>query len=381
MTPRPAARPAGASARHEPDSHEPDGHEPDGHEPDGHEHGGSGVHHHRISPEADRRWLTAALAVIVAFMIGEVVVGLLASSLALVTDAGHMLTDAAALALAIAASKLAQRPARGSYTYGFTRIDAVSAQANGITLLLLAVWFTVVAIRRLIDPPHVAGWPVLVVAVIGIGVNLLAVLFARRADPISLNVRGAIAHVVNDLWAFVATAVAGVVILATGWTRADAVASLIVAALMVHSGVDLVRSAGRVFLEAAPLGVDPQRIGQHMADVPGVAEVHDLHVWDLGSGEPALSAHVVVGPEHDCHDVADEVRAVLRDSHRISHVTLQADHRHDRTYTLSDDCVVSHGPGYVRSVTEPGPLIPATPVPAGPAPTTASSSTPADSPR
>jgi cobalt-zinc-cadmium efflux system protein len=271
----------------------------------------------------------------------------------LLADAGHMLTDAAALALAIAASKVAQRPARGPYTYGFTRIDAVSAQANGITLLLLAAWFSVQAVRRLFDPPAVHATFVVVVALVGIVVNLLAVLLAGRANQASLNVRGAVSHVVNDLWAFIATAVAGVVMMITGWARADAVASLIVAALMVYSGVGLVRAANRVFLEGAPRGVDPQLIGAEMAAVPGVTEVHDLHVWDLGTAEPALSAHVVVSSDFDCHDVAGSVRELLNSAHHISHATLQADHRHDTTKLADDACpAVGHGPGYSVDVGE-----------------------------
>jgi len=308
----------------------------------------SGHQHPVASPAADRRWLLAALIVILAYMAAEVTVGLLAGSLALLTDAGHMLTDAAALAVAIVGSRLAQRPAAGAYTYGFTRVDALSAQANGITLLLLACWFSVQGIRRLVHPPAVAGGPVLIVALIGIAVNAVAVLLAVRADRSRLNVRGAVAHLVNDVWAFVATAVAAVIILLTGWTRADAVASLVVAALMVHAGWGLVRAAGRVFLEAAPTGSDPAVIGQAMAGVPGVREVHDLHVWDLGAGDAALSAHVVVESSFDCHQVADGVRRVLADAHRIGHATLQADHPREDPSLVGDDCAVRHGPGYVR---------------------------------
>ncbi len=324
-----------------------------------HQHGGHGhgAHGHGWQrpggAQADRRWLSAALVVIVVFLVCEVAVGLAVGSLALLTDAGHMLTDAAALAVAIVASRLAQRPARGAYTYGFTRIDAVSAQANGITLLLLALWFSVAAVRRLFDPPDVPGAAVLVVALIGIAVNLLAVALAAKADRSSLNVRGALAHLITDLWAFVATAVAGAVMMLTGWTRADSVASLVVAALMVHSGVGLVRSAGRVFLEAAPSGTDPALIGRSMAAVPGVTEVHDLHVWDLGAGEPALSAHLVIDASHDCHEVARAVRLVLADTHRIEHATLQADHQHGDRPLVEDDCSPGrHGPGYVGGVVE-----------------------------
>lgn len=314
---------------------------------DGHGHG-----HAAVTASTDRRWLFASLAVILVFMCGEVVVGLAAGSLALLTDAGHMLTDAAALAVAIVASKLAQRPARGAYTYGFTRIDALSAQANGITLLLLACWFTVAAVRRLVAPPDVNGGAVLVVALVGVGVNGLAVLLASRANPSSLNIRGAVAHLVNDLWAFLATAVAGAIVIVTGWASADAVASLVVAALMAYAGVGLVRAAGRVFLEGAPTGSDPALIGRAMAEVDGVAEVHDLHVWDLGAGEAALSAHVVVAEPFDCHSVALGVRLLLTDTYRIGHATLQADHRNADQALVADDCAgAGHGPGYVG---EPG---------------------------
>jgi cobalt-zinc-cadmium efflux system protein len=301
---------------------------------------------HRTNSEHDQRWLAAALVAILAFLIAEVTVGILASSLALISDAGHMLTDAASLALALIAARLVRRPAAGAYTYGFTRVDALSAQANGITLVLLALWLAVSAVRRLIHPAAVPGGPVLSVALIGVAVNLLAAWLAGRADRSSLNVRGAVAHLVSDLWAFLATAIAGGVILLTGWHRADPIAALLVAALMVRTGVGLIRAAGRVFLEAAPVGTDPSDIGRAMAAVPGVREVHDLHVWDLGAGAAALSAHLVVEESFDCHEVAHGVREVLAGSHQIGHATLQADHQHTGRPSVADDCV-RHGPGYL----------------------------------
>jgi cobalt-zinc-cadmium efflux system protein len=313
---------------------------------------GHGHEHQHATASTDRRWLLAALVVIVAFMLAEVTVGLLVGSLALLTDAGHMLTDAAALAMAVVASRLAQRPASGAYTYGFTRIDAMSAQANGITLLLLAIWFTVEAVRRLLHPAATAGGPVLAVAVIGIVVNGVAVLFASRANRDSLNVRGAVAHLINDVWAFVATAIAAIIILLTGWTRADTIASLLVAALMVKAGLGLVKAAGRVFMEAAPTGTDPATVGQAMASVAGVREVHDLHVWDLGAGDAALSAHVVVEESFDCHEVARHVRLILQEQHHIEHATLQADHRHGGRPLVADDCSLSHGPGYLGDLSQ-----------------------------
>lgn len=302
----------------------------------------AGHRHAPVGRGADRRWLAAALAVIVLFMAGEVVAGIAAHSLALLSDAGHMITDAAAIGLAIVASRIAQRPASGAYTYGYTRIDALSGQANGITLLLLAVWFVVEAVHRLIAPAEVHGGIVTVVALIGVGVNVLATALAGRADRSSLNVRGVMGHLLTDIWAFLATFVAGVIVLVTGWTRADAVASLVVAALMTSTGWRLVRAAGRIFLEAAPVGVDPLEIGERLASVPGVAQLHDLHVWQLGPGAAALSAHVLVRPDHDCHEVSARLRAALAEGYGLRHVTLQVDHA-DAAGHDAAQCEESHG--------------------------------------
>ncbi len=303
---------------------------------DGHQHA------HPATTAGDRRWLLAALAAVVAFMVAEVLAGLFAHSLALIADAGHMLTDAAALLLAVIASRLAERPARGAYTYGFARVDALSGQANGITLLLLAMWFTVEGVRRLIHPAGVHGGVVAVVAVAGVLVNLLATWFAGRADRASLNVRGVLAHLLTDLWAFAATLAAGLVVLWTGWTRADPVATLLVAGLMAWTGARLVRAAGRVFLEAAPQGLDPVALGVELAAVDGVAQVHDLHVWTLGSSAAAMSAHVLVQPSFDCHSVAEALRARLADPHGIEHVTLQVDHEEQQLHD-ADSCADAHG--------------------------------------
>jgi cobalt-zinc-cadmium efflux system protein len=301
-----------------------------------------GHQHAHSAPAGERRWLVAALGVVVAFMAGEVVAGLLAHSLALIADAGHMLTDAAALLLAVIASRLAERPARGAYTYGFARADALSGQANGITLLLLAVWFTVEGIRRLVDPAAVHGGVVALVAVIGVAVNVLATWFASRANRASLNVKGVLAHLVTDIWAFVATLIAGLIVLGTGWSRADPIASLLVATLMAWTGIHLVRAAGRVFLEAAPKGLDMHALGDELASVAGVAQVHDLHVWVLGSDAAAMSAHVLVQPDFDCHEVAALLRARLADGHGIDHVTLQVDHEEQQLHD-ADNCADAHG--------------------------------------
>jgi len=218
-------------------------------------------HGHGVGRTADRRWLAAALALILAFMAVEFVVGLLAGSLALISDAAHMLTDAAAIGLALVAIRLAARPAQGGYTYGLRRAEILSAQANGITLLLLAAWFCYEGVRRLIDPPAVEGGLVLVTALVGIVVNVAATWCVSRADRTSLNVEGAFQHILNDLYAFIATAIAGLVVLTTGFARADAIAALIVAGLMVKAGWALLRESGRVFLEAAHAGSTPTGSG------------------------------------------------------------------------------------------------------------------------
>ncbi|HZY77144.1 MAG TPA: cation diffusion facilitator family transporter [Jatrophihabitantaceae bacterium] len=301
------------------------------------------AHAHAVTARTDRRWLLAALVVIVLFMAGEVTAGVLAHSLALITDAGHMVTDAAAIGVAVIAARIARRPAQGAYTYGFTRVDTLSGQLNGMTLLLLATWFAVLGVRRLVNPVQsVHGGVVGVVAIVGVAVNLLATWLAGRANRSSLNVRGVLAHLLTDLWAFLATFAAGIVIVVTGWVRADAVASLVVAALMTWTGWRLVRAAGRVLLEAAPKRVDPFRLGETMAAVDGVAQVHDLHVWQLGSGADAVSAHVLVSPPYDCHEVSARLRTLLTDDYGIGHVTLQADHA-DAPAHDAGDCAEAHG--------------------------------------
>ncbi|MCD0452401.1 cation diffusion facilitator family transporter [Actinocorallia sp. API 0066] len=294
----------------------------------GHEHGHGHGHGHALSAEADRKWLTGALVLLVTFMAGEVVVGIVAQSLALISDAAHMLTDAMSIVLALIAMRLAARPPKGGYSYGLKRAEILSAQANGLTLLLLAAWLTYEAIHRFLDPPEVGGALVLVTALVGVAVNLVATWMLSRANRSSLNVEGAFQHILNDLFAFIATAVAGLVMVTTGFVQADAIATLVVVALMVKAGVGLVRASGRVLLEAAPAGLEPERVGPVLAKSPHVSEVHDLHIWEITSGMPAASAHVLVVPGHDCHTVRAELEELLHGL-GIMHTTLQVDHTPD----------------------------------------------------
>lgn len=285
--------------------------------------------HHHHPPAADQRGLLIALGLIASLMVAELTVGILAHSLALMSDAAHMLTDAGALVLALVAARLALRPARGAMTYGLGRVEILAAQANGATLLVLAGFVIYSAITRLVSPPQVHAVPVIVLACAGIVVNAAATAALAGGARASLNVEGAFRHLLTDLYAFIGTLVAGIVILAGGFQRADPLASLLVAALMLRSAYVLLKASGRVLFEAAPPGLDPAVIGTAMASQSGVVEVHDLHVWELRSGFPALSAHVLVRADADCHEARRRIEAMLRERFELGHTTLQVEHAGD----------------------------------------------------
>lgn len=288
--------------------------------------------------------MKAALVLILLLMTAEIVVAVSSSSLALLSDAAHMLTDAGALAMALVAARLAARPAAGAMTFGLGRAEILSANANGMTLLVLALLVVYGAIQHLVSPPDVHATPVLVVALVGIAVNLVAtrILGGHGHAPghshgpghdhhahhtRSLNVEGSYQHLLTDLFGFVATAAAAIVILATGFHRADAIASLLIAAVMLYAAQGLIRASMRVMMEAAPEGLGPDAIGRTLAARPGVVEVHDLHIWEVTSGFPAISAHVVVDNDHDCHTIRRELSELLRDRFQLTHSTLQVEHQ------------------------------------------------------
>jgi cobalt-zinc-cadmium efflux system protein len=287
---------------------------------------GAHAHPHPGAASATGGRLAIALALIATLMCGEVIAGVVGHSLALLSDAAHMLTDAGAIALSLVAARLARRPARGAMTYGFRRVEVLAAQANGVTLLVLALLILYEAIRRLVTPPHVHAALVLGVALAGACVNLAATMTLAGADRRSINVEGSFQHVLSDLYAFIGTAIAAAVILASGFERADPIASLLVAGLMLRSAYRLLVASARMFLEAAPSGVDPEAVGQTLAAVPGIVEIHDLHVWEVTSGFPALSAHVLVEPDGDCHGARRDLAKLLADRWGITHSTLQVDH-------------------------------------------------------
>lgn len=290
-----------------------------------HDHGAG--HSHGAAPDANTRYLSIALALIVGFMIVEVTVAIISGSLALLSDAGHMLTDAAAIAGSLVAIRLAAKPSSARWTFGFKRAEILSAAVNGVTLVVISGIVAVEAIRRLLDPPKVEGGPVLAVALLGVAVNLVAVWVLAKANRQSLNVEGSFQHILTDLYGFIATVVAGIVILLTGFTRADSIASLIVVVLMLHAAWGLLKDSGRILLEGTPEGMDLAAIRGHLLEPAHVLAIHDLHAWTVTSGLPALSAHVTLAEEcfHDGHapKVLDELQACLVGHFDVEHSTFQ----------------------------------------------------------
>lgn len=275
----------------------------------------------------DARYLSAALALILAFMVGEVIAAILAGSVALLADAGHMLTDAGALGASLWALHLAERPPAGRMTFGFKRAEILSAAANGVTLAAVGVLLLATAINRLVHPVAVHGATVTGVAAVGVAVNLVATAILARANRRRLNIAGALAHLVTDVWAFAGTLSAGVIIMATGFDRADPIASLIVVGLMARAAYSLLGASGRILLEAAPEDMDIADVRAHILGLSEVVGVHDLHVWVLNSDLPAVSAHVVVDgrcfADGSAPRLLDELQACLAGHFDVEHSTFQ----------------------------------------------------------
>lgn len=294
---------------------------------DGHAHSHDGVHEHAHTAGASRRRLAAVLALTAVVMVAELVGGLVAGSLALLADAGHMLSDVAALTLALGAIWLADRPATPERSFGFRRAEILAALVNGVALVAIAIWIFVEGASRLADPPEVLGGPLLGVAVLGLAVNLAGVALLHGGRQASLNVSAAFRHVVADLLGSVGVLVAAVIVLTTGWRYADPIVAMAIGVLVLASSWTILRDSVRILLEAAPRGLDVDDVGRRMAASPGVVEVHDLHVWTITQGFPALAAHVLVGAEEDCHLRRRELERMLREAFGIAHTTLQVDHR------------------------------------------------------
>ncbi|MGH7881377.1 MAG: cation diffusion facilitator family transporter [Candidatus Dormibacteraceae bacterium] len=283
-------------------------------------------HHHHSPSTTDSHRLSLSLALISGFMLVEVIASTLTHSLALFADAAHMLTDAGALLLSLIAMRLAARPPRGGLTYGLKRAEILSALVNGLGLWGLAGLIIWSAADRLLAPPMVNAFGMLGVTVAGIGINLLATWQLARADQLNLNLRASYQHLITDLYAFIGTTAAAVVILLTGWQRADPLISILVALLMIAGGWGVIWQAIRTLLEAAPTGMNPADVVQMLLDHPQVVNVHEFHLWEITSSLPALSAHVLVAPDQDCHAIRRDLEKLLATRLAITHTTLQVDH-------------------------------------------------------
>src|ERR671916_2760796 len=295
----------------------------------GHPHGGHSHGGHSHGAGAGKRALAFVFALTAAFLALEVVGGLLTGSLALLADAGHMASDAVSLGLALFAVWLAERPATPQRSFGYKRAEILAALANGVTLVAVSVWIFVEAFARLQDPPSILGGWVLAVALVGLAINVAGALVLSRSGGESLNVEGAFRHVMADLLGSIGVIVAAGVVLLTGWRYADPIISVFIGVLILASSWKLLRESTNILLESTPKGVDAEKVGREMAAVPGVEEVHDLHIWTITSGFPALAAHVLVGASENCHARRRDIEAVLARDFGIEHTTLQVDHAGD----------------------------------------------------
>ena len=283
-------------------------------------------HHGPDTRAADRGALAAALALVVAFIAVELVAGLLTGSLALLADAGHMLTDAVALGLALVASWFAARPATPTRSFGWQRAEILAALVNGVLLVANAIWIFAEAYGRLRDPPEVlAGW-VLAVGAVGLVVNLAAAAILGRGHGHGLNRRAALRHVLADMVASAGVIAAAVLVLATGWKQADPLVSVLIGLLVLASSWTILSESVRILLELTPRGIDAEEVGRALAAAEGVQQVHDLHIWTITSGFPSLSAHVLVAPGADCHGIRLRLERLLAERFGVTHTTLQVEH-------------------------------------------------------
>jgi cobalt-zinc-cadmium efflux system protein len=273
----------------------------------------------------ERRALAIALGLVAGFAGFEAVAGVAADSIALVADAAHMFSDALALGLALFAAWLAQRPATPDRSFGWRRAEVLAALANALVLVVLGGWIVWEAVGRLSDPPGVTGGWVLAAGIAGLLVNLAAARVLHGAGS-GLNVRAAMLHVLADLASSAGVVLAGIVVLTTGWEYADPIAGLVIGGLVIASTFRVLRETLGVLLEEAPAGMDTRAVGAAMASTDGVVGVHDLHLWTITSGFPALSAHVLVAAGADCHAIRRELEVLLRDRFELTHTTLQVEH-------------------------------------------------------
>jgi cobalt-zinc-cadmium efflux system protein len=286
----------------------------------GHPHGGSGQ---------TRRALATALAITATYTVAEIIGGLITGSLALLADAGHMLSDNFSLGLALFAFWLSAKPPTPERSFGFKRAEILAALINGVMLVAISIWIFYEAYHRFQDPPEILGGWMMAVAVIGLFVNVAAALVLSRSGGESLNLQGALRHVLADLAGSAGVIAAALIIVLTGWLYADPIISVLIGFLVLVSSWKLLRDSVSILLEQSPLGMDANEVGRKMVSVEGVEEVHDLHIWEITSDFPALAAHVLVGNDQDCHERRREIEKVLYREFGIEHTTLQIDHLGD----------------------------------------------------
>jgi cobalt-zinc-cadmium efflux system protein len=290
-----------------------------------HQHGGQGYGHSHTAVAADNeRRVFVVMLLTGGYMIVQAVGGVLAGSLALIADAGHMLSDTAALGLAWVAFRVSRRPATQSKTFGWHRFEVLAAFVNGIVLFALAAWISVEAVLRLTEPVQVLGAPMLVVASVGLLVNIVGFLILQRGNTENMNLRGALLHVIGDLLGSVAAIAAALIILWTGWMAADPLLSILVALLILRSAWDLVRRSAHILLEGTPEHVDAAEVRQALReDVPEILDVHHVHVWSLTQERTLMTLHVVVPPTANRDETVRAVNASVHERFGIGHATIQ----------------------------------------------------------
>ena len=292
-----------------------------------HEHRDGDASHAHFDEQRSQKALAIALALTIGFAVVEVAAGFMANSLALISDAGHMVTDAAALGLALLAQMFAKRRPSARYSFGFGRAEALAAFVNGIVMLAVVGWIVFEAIQRFTAPLPVQGGTVLVVAGIGLAVNVL-VAFSLSRDKESMNTRAALVHVMGDLLGSVAALLAGAVILYFGWMQIDPILSLLVSLLILKSTIAILRESFHHLMEGVPANVNYVQIGIDLAETSGVLSVHDLHVWEMSPGQPALIGHLEIADLQQWPAILQQVKAMLLSKHGIDHITLQAEPAH-----------------------------------------------------
>ncbi|WP_050182498.1 cation diffusion facilitator family transporter [Domibacillus robiginosus] len=300
-----------------------------------HDHG-HGHHHHGTSNKKALKW---SFFLIASYMIVEVIGGILTNSLALLSDAGHMLSDAAALGLSYVAMTIGQRAASNRKTFGYKRFEILAAFINGITLLLISLYIFYEAYQRITNPPEVVSSGMLVISIAGLIVNIVAAFILMKGDKDeNLNVRSAFLHVLGDMLGSFGAIVAALLIMFFGWNLADPIASIIVALLIIVSGYRVTRDSFHILMEGTPLNIDIQKVKEKLLSLSEVKGVHDLHAWSITSDFPALSCHLVVGQDQDGQDVLSKAKKLLHDEFELHHVTIQIDKEGEEDCSSDGHC-------------------------------------------